>query len=386
VPPLEIRSARVAVSVVFAIHGAVQGTFATRIPWIADRLDAGPGALGLALIAPALGAVTTMPLVAKLSHRFRNRATLRVLLVAWCTALILPALAPNLPLLFAALLVFGATSGMADVAMNAQAVVVEQRYGRSIMSGLHGLWSAGGLVASGMGALAASANIDARLHFTVMALLLAVVGWFACARLLDVASPGEQAPAFALPSRAVLLVGLIGFCAVFAEIGGADWCAVYLRSVTGANPGVAATAFTAFAFAMTGARLLGDQVIRRLGAVSSVRLGGLIATVGALLVLLARAPIPAIVGFGLIGLGVSVVVPLAFTAAGNIGPNPAQAIAGIATIAYGSGLAAPGAIGGIAHLSSLSVSFAVVAVLLVVMTLGAGVLRPQPVVVPSTTR
>jgi MFS family permease len=386
VPPLEIRSARVAVSVVFAIHGAVQGTFATRIPWIADRLDAGPGALGLALIAPALGAVTTMPLVAKLSHRFRNRATLRVLLVAWCTALILPALAPNLPLLFAALLVFGATSGMADVAMNAQAVVVEQRYGRSIMSGLHGLWSAGGLVASGLGALAASANIDARLHFTVMALLLAVVGWFACARLLDVASPGEQAPAFALPSRAVLLVGLIGFCAVFAEIGGADWCAVYLRSVTGANPGVAATAFTAFAFAMTGARLLGDQVIRRLGAVSSVRLGGLIATVGALLVLLARAPIPAIVGFGLIGLGVSVVVPLAFTAAGNIGPNPAQAIAGIATIAYGSGLAAPGAIGGIAHLSSLSVSFAVVAVLLVVMTLGAGVLRPQPVVVPSTTR
>jgi MFS family permease len=386
VPPLEIRSARVAVSVVFAIHGAVQGTFATRIPWIADRLDAGPGALGLALIAPALGAVTTMPLVAKLSHRFRNRATLRVLLVAWCTALILPALAPNLPLLFAALLVFGATSGMADVAMNAQAVVVEQRYGRSIMSGLHGLWSAGGLVASGIGALAASANIDARLHFTVMALLLAVVGWFACARLLDVASPGEQAPAFALPSRAVLLVGLIGFCAVFAEIGGADWCAVYLRSVTGANPGVAATAFTAFAFAMTGARLLGDQVIRRLGAVSSVRLGGLIATVGALLVLLARAPIPAIVGFGLIGLGVSVVVPLAFTAAGNIGPNPAQAIAGIATIAYGSGLAAPGAIGGIAHLSSLSVSFAVVAVLLVVMTLGAGVLRPQPVVVPSTTR
>ena len=385
-PPLEIRSARVAVSVVFAIHGAVQGTFATRIPWIADRLDAGPGALGLALIAPALGAVTTMPLVAKLSHRFRNRATLRVLLVAWCTALILPALAPNLPLLFAALLVFGATSGMADVAMNAQAVVVEQRYGRSIMSGLHGLWSAGGLVASGIGALAASANIDARLHFTVMALLLAVVGWFACARLLDVASPGEQAPAFALPSRAVLLVGLIGFCAVFAEIGGADWCAVYLRSVTGANPGVAATAFTAFAFAMTGARLLGDQVIRRLGAVSSVRLGGLIATVGALLVLLARAPIPAIVGFGLIGLGVSVVVPLAFTAAGNIGPNPAQAIAGIATIAYGSGLAAPGAIGGIAHLSSLSVSFAVVAVLLVVMTLGAGVLRPQPVVVPSTTR
>lgn len=384
-PPSENRSARVAVSIVFAVHGAVYGTFATRIPWIADRLDAGPGALGLALIAPSLGAVATMPLAAKVSHRFRSRTTVRILLLSWCLALILPALAPNLVVLFLALLVFGSTSGMADVAMNAQGVVVEQRYGRSIMSGLHGLWSAGGLTASGIGALAASADIDARVHFTVMALLLALAGWFACRRLLDVRLPGDEAPAFALPSRAVLLVGLIGFCAVFAEGGSADWCAVYLQRVTGADPGVAATAFTAFAFAMTGGRLIGDQIIRRLGAVASVRLGGIIATTGAVLVLLARAPVPAIVGFGLIGVGVSVVVPLAFAAAGNIGHSPGQAIAGIATIAYGAGLAAPGAIGGIAHVSSLSVSFAVVAVLLIAMVLGAGVLRPRqadPVPVP----
>ena len=152
-------------SVVFAVHGAVYGTFATRIPWIADRLHASPGELGLALIAPSLGAVATMPLAAKLSYRFRSRPAIRVLLLAWCGALILPALAPNLGLLFAALLAYGATSGMADVAMNAQGVVVEQRYGRSIMSGLHGLWSAGGLAASGIGALAAGLGIDARVAF-----------------------------------------------------------------------------------------------------------------------------------------------------------------------------------------------------------------------------
>ncbi len=373
----QLRSARVSISIVFAMHGAVYGTFATRIPWIADRLDAGPGALGIAFMAPAMGAVATMPFAAKLSHRFRSRPVIRVLMLAWCGSLILPALAPNLGLLFAALLVYGITSGMADVAMNAQGVVVEQRYGRSIMSGLHGLWSAGGLIASGIGAVAASQDIDARLHFTVMAMLLGLLTWYAGRRLLDVHLPGEESPAFALPSKKVLLVGLVGFCAVFAEGGSADWCAVYLRTITHADAGVAATAYTAFAFAMTGGRLIGDQIIRRLGAVTSVRLGGIIATVGAMLVLMARHPIPAIAGFGLIGIGVSVVVPLAFAAAGNIGPNPAQAIAGIATIAYGAGLAAPGAIGGIAHVSSLSVSFTVVAILLGVMVLGAGVLRPR---------
>ena len=198
--------------------------------------------------------------------------------------------------------------------------------------------------------------------------------------------PGEETRAFALPPRPVLLIGLIGFCAVFAEGGSADWCAVYLQKITGADAGVAATAFTAFALAMTGGRLIGDQVIRRLGAVSSVRLGGTIATVGAVLVLIARNPVPAIAGFGLIGLGVSVVIPLAFTAAGNIGPNPGQAVAGIATIAYGSGLAAPGAIGAIANVSSLSVSFAVVAVLLLAMVLGAGALRPRSRHFTATTR
>jgi predicted MFS family arabinose efflux permease len=361
----------------FAVHGAVFGTFATRIPWIAERVHANPGTLGLALIAPSLGAVATMPLSAKLSRRFRSRPTVQVLMLAWCASVLLPALAPNLPLLFAALLVYGVTSGMADVAINAQGVVVEQGYGRSIMSSLHGLWSGGGLAASGIGALAANADIDARLHFGAMAVLLAGLTLFASRNLLNVQLPGEEAPAFALPSRAVLLVGLVGFCAVFAEGGSADWCAVYLRTVAHADPGVAASAFTAFAFAMTGGRLVCDRVIRRLGAVASVRLGGIIAMAGAALVLIARAPIPAITGFLLIGLGVSVVVPLAFTAAGNIGPNPAQAIASIATIAYGSGLAAPGAIGGIAQVSSLSVSFAVVGVLLLAMVLGAGALRPR---------
>jgi hypothetical protein len=256
-------------------------------------------------------------------------------------------------------------------------VVVEERYGRSIMSGLHGMWSVGALCGSAVGALAAPANVDARLHLAITSAALIGIGSLAAGGLLNTRPPDEDAPAFALPSAKVLLIGLVGFCAIFAEGAGNDWCAVYLRTVTGADPGVAASAFTGFALTMAVARLAGDSVIRRLGAVNAVRLSGAVATLGGLLVLLGRVPVVAIAGFALIGLGIAVVVPLAFAAAARVGANAAHAIAGVATISYGAGMAAPGAIGGIAAVSSLPVSFVVVTALCLAMALGAVALRPH---------
>lgn len=382
--PQSIVRSRVSVATIFAVHGAVQGTFATRIPWIADRVHAGPGALGLALIGPAIGGVLTMPLAARISHRFRSRPTIRVLIVAWVAALILPAFAPNVPVLFATLLLVGIAAGAADVAMNANAVLVEERYGKSIMSSMHGLWSAGGLAAAAVGAYAAHQGIDARLHFAVVSAVLIVVTLVASTGLLDVRLPGSESKAFAMPPAAVLMIGLVGFAAVFAEGGTGDWCAIYLRDIAHADPGTAALAYTGFALSMTVGRLGGDYVIRALGAVRSVRAGGLVAVFGAVCVLLARVPVLAIIGFGLIGLGVAVTVPLVFAAAGRTGANPAQSIAGVATIAYGAGLAAPGAIGGIASATSLSVSFGVIGALCLVMLLTAGALRPRPSPAPAT--
>jgi MFS family permease len=370
----DVRRARLGVSVIFAVHGGVYGTFATRIPWIAEHVHANAGLLGTALVAPAVGAIGVMPWGARAIHRYGGRLVMRLLIVACCLSLILPALAPNVPLLFAALLVCGATSGLADVAMNAQGVHVEHRYGRSIMSGLHGLWSAGGLIAAAIGAAVARADIDARAHFGVVAIVLSALGWLACSSLSVDRLPGDDSPAFAKPSRPILLIGLIGFCAVFAEGGSGDWAAVYLRTLTGADPGTAASAFTAFALAMTVGRISGDRFVRRLGPVRTVQLGGAVAATGGLIVVGSRVSILVMAGFALIGLGVSVVVPLAFAAAGRAGANPAQAIAGVATIAYGSGLAAPAMIGGIAQVSSLRVSFAVVTVLCLAMALGASVL------------
>jgi MFS family permease len=364
----------------FAVHGAVQGTFATRIPWIKDHLGLSASALGLALVCPAIGSVLMMPLAGRLMHRFGSRAALRLLLCLWCATLALPALAPGLPWLCAALLVFGASAGMADVVMNALGIAVEEHKGKSIMSGLHGMWSAGTLVGAAVGVPVLHAGLDGRVHLAVMAAVLVVAALLLSPSVPDVRpeEDEEAPPRFALPPKAALVIGAIGFCGVFAEGGSSDWCAVYLRDTAHASPAVAALAYTAFACTMASSRLVGDLVVRRFGAVRTLRFGGVVSTLGGLLVVTSRTPAPAITGFALIGVGISVTVPLCFAAAGRRGPVPSQAIAGVATVTYTSGLVAPAAIGGIAGASSLTASFVLVTVLTLGLVLGAGVVRPAP--------
>lgn len=379
--PAMVRRAHLAIATTFAVHGAVQGTFATRIPWIKDHLGLSAGALGLALVCPALGSMLTMPLAGRLMHRLGSRTALRLLLGLWCAVLVLPPLAPGLPWLCLSLLVFGASAGMADVVMNALGVAVEEHKGKSIMSGLHGMWSVGTLVGAAIGVPAAHAGLDGRIHLGAVAAALVVTGFLISSHVPDLhpAADEDAPPRFALPPRTALVIGAIGFCGVFAEGGSADWCAVYLRDIANASPAVAALAYTAFSCTMATARLLGDFAVRRLGAVTAIRSGGVVATTGGLLVVLSRSPAPAIAGFALLGIGISVVVPLCFAAAGRSGSNPSQAIAGVATVTYTSGLVAPAAIGGIAGATSLSVSFALVTVLTLGLVVGAGVVRPAAV-------
>ncbi|MFG2289478.1 MFS transporter [Streptomyces sp. NPDC048595] len=372
-----LRRARWAVALVFLVHGSVTGNFATRIPWIQDHTGISPGQLGLALAFPAIGASLAMPLAGRISHRFGARTALRGLLALWTLSLVLPALSPDLYTLGAALLAYGAASGMSDVAMNALGVETEDRLSRPIMSGLHGMWSAGALLGSAAGTVAAHAGWDARLHLAGAALVLTLLGALACRGVLDLRSAPEEhpPPRFALPPKSALVIGVIGFCAVFAEGAALDWSAVYLRDRLGTDAGLAAASTTAFACTMAVARLAGDKVVARFGAVRTVRTGGALAAAGGLLIVTARHPATAMAGFGLMGLGIAVVVPLAFAAAGRSGPAPSQAIAGVATITYTSGLIAPSAIGGIAQATSLTVSFALVTVLAFGLVVGARVLR-----------
>jgi fucose permease len=192
---------------------------------------------------------------------------------------------------------------------------------------------------------------------------------------LQPAEDEEPPPRFALPPRSALLIGAVGFCAVFAEGASLDWSAVYLRDQLDTSAGLAAACTTGFTLTMAIARIAGDKIVDRYGAVRTVRFSGVLATLGGLLIVLSDHPAVAMGGFALLGLGIAVVVPLCFAAAGRSGPNPSLAIAGVATITYTSGLIAPSAIGGIAQATSLMVSFCLVTALSFGLVVFATVLR-----------
>lgn len=384
-PAREVRRARRATAVVFAVHGCVTGSFAARLPWIASHVGLGVGQLGVALLMPGIGAMLAMPFSGRLAHNHPFRPLVAVTIVAWCASLVLPVLATSLLELCGALLVFGAAAGLADMAMNAQGVLVEKAIGRSVMSSFHGFWSVGVLTGSAISAVAARAGVDARQQFVVVAIVLGAIGASAARAMLDdpVADEADAPPRFALPTRPILLIGLVGLCAVFGEQAGTDWSALFIRRELGGSASIAALAVSAFAVTMAGARLAGDHMIRRLGPVQTVRLSSACAVVGALAIVAAPGLAVGLCGFALLGTGVALVVPLVFAAAGRAGPHPARSIAGVAGISYGSGLVAPGVIGGLASASSLKTSFGVVALLVAVMGLAAGVLRdggPTPAV------
>ena len=353
-------------------------TFAARVPWIQAHIHATPGVLGAALITETAGALAAMPATARVVHRFGAKAGMRVLIALFCVSLAPAALAPDPWSLAAVLFVFGATAGCADVAMNAHAVRIESRMGKSIMSGFHGLWAVGMIAGSALGGLCAAAGIGAPVEFAVTAAVFAVVGVLSCALLPpdDPAAEEVAAPHYALPSRAILFVGVVGFCGIFAEGAARSWCAVYLTDVTHTSTAVGAYSLTGFSATLAFGRLTGDAIARRLGPVLTVRLGGVVAVLGACMVALANTPLLGMLGFAAVGLGIATSVPLAIAATGRLGGNAEQAVAGITTVMYAAGLVAGPSVGALGSAVSLPFAFWMTAIVTTGIALAARALRP----------
>ena len=376
-----VRRGRIAISLVFAVHGTVTGTYSARLPWIADHVHASPGVLGAAMITPTVGALLAMPLTGHVVHRFGGRAALRLLIALWTASLAIPALMPNIGWLAAGLFFYGAAAGISDVLMNGQAVRVELRVGKSIMSGLHGMWSVGGILGGLLGALCAGAGISALPEFLVTALIVTLAGLAATglmpsdAELAGGVEEEIRPPRFALPTKAVLGIGIVGFCAVFAEGSGSNWSALYLTSVAHASAAIGAYCVTGFAATMALGRLTGDAIVRRFGPVWTVRFGGTLAVLGAVAIVAARTPWLGIAGFAAMGLGIATGVPLAIAAAGRATSDADAAVAGISSITYASGLLAGPSVGALGSAVSLPFAFGLVALLSAGITLSAYTLR-----------
>ncbi|MGE5689134.1 MAG: MFS transporter [Pseudomonadota bacterium] len=371
-------SARLAVTFTFFAHGAIFGTWVSRIPAVKGELGLSDGELGVALFAASLGTLLALPVAGITVARAGSRAGTAAGLPVFAALLPLLALAPSFAALAAVLFAFGAVSAMLDVSMNAHSVAVEREHGSPILSSFHAGWSFGGLAGAAVGALAASAGIGPEPQFLVVGAVLAAAG-LALRRLLlpaEVDRPTAP-PAFVRPPRRLAALAALAFCGLFAEGAAADWSAVYVNDSVGAGAGVAALAYAAFSVAMAVTRLAGDRLTVRLGPVTLTRAGGLVAAAGAA-VALGLASVPAsLVGFACMGVGLATVVPISFRAAASVPGIPAGVgIAGLTTVGYAGFLVGPPLIGFIAQATSLRAALLVVLGLLVALAALARATRP----------
>ncbi len=389
------------------VLAVVLGSWAPRVPQVKSELGLGDGHLGLALLGAPSGAVASLWLAGIAVSRFGSAAVVRAALPAYCGVGALLVFVHDQWSLFALLALWGATSSGLDIAANAQAVGVQDRYGRPIMSTAHAAWTAGALSGAGIGTAAAALGVSVGAQFAALGALCAGIALPATRWMLTdpvrIASadppPGEAGgvPA-AVPGtrpgqpgprrrrdagRLFAALCAVSFGSFLCEGVAADWSGVYLTEVTGVPAGRAGAGFIAFTVCMLAVRLVGDRALGRFGPARTVRGLATVAIAGfAGALALATAPLGAaagVLGFGAIGAGTACVAPAVFSRAARLGASAGRSIAVVSTVGYAGWLTGPPLVGGLAELVGLHRALAVVPLLLATIAVFACALRdPDP--------
>lgn len=374
-----LNQSRMAVLAMFFVNGALLFNWTARIPQIKNNLELSDEVLGRVLVGIAVGVLFALPLAGGLIARYSSRSVTIGAGICMIVAFPLLALAHSPILLWFALFIFGATTSTMDMGMNAQAVEIERRKGRPVMSSFHAAFSLGGFFGALMTSQLTALGFDPLPHFLFASGVFLIVILYFMRHLVTVEGEvGAGGTVFRLPQRALWALGVIAFCSAIGEGAMADWSGVYLSDVVGTVGSVAALGAASFSMMMTAGRLTGDWLAEKYSPVTIVRAGGVIGASGLLLGLAFPSTITALIGFGAVGAGLSTVIPLAFSAAGNMpGLGSGTGISGVATIGYSGFLAGPPVIGLIAEYTSLRVALLVVVVLISALVFFADAVRVQ---------
>jgi fucose permease len=359
-----VRRAHVALAVAFIAFGTVDGTWAARLPALERRLHLDSGSLGIAIFCVSLTATLMLvPAGAVATHR-GSRGPIALGILVMAVGLTVAAFAPSLALLVPSACVLGAGFGILDVSANAHGVLVERRLGRPALSALHGAWSFGLLIGSGIAAIAAAAAIGPRLQFPATAVGVLLVALVCVPRLLPSAEDATSDTArFAWPRGALALPALLTFCSMFVESATMNWSAVFLAGPVGSSAAVAAGGVVAFSIAMVVARVAGDPLGARWGVDGLARRGGTLVVAGVVLAVATRSPVPALAGFALVGAGAAAIVPALFRVASAVpGISSGAGIAAVATAGYCGGVVNGPTIGFVARAVGLSAALGVIGV------------------------
>ena len=373
--PAAGRAEQHSTRLLFLLAGFSAAAWASLVPVAKAATGVNEGQLGLVLLCLGIGSLLAMPVSGVVSTRHGCRKVLMVCGVALCACLPLLASVQNVFTLAAALFFFGAMIGTFDCVMNIQAVIVERDSKRPLMSGFHGFYSLGGL----LGAATTSTIMDLGVSpfATVSAIALAGVLLLMLIRrhVLPYGNPADGPP-FALPRGEVLFLGMLCMTVFLVEGSMMDWSAVMLTENHGMPVAQAGYGFAAFSLTMTFGRLTGDRIVARVGRRSVVTVGGLLAMGGILLATLVPLWQAALLGYAMVGLGCSNIVPVLFTAVGRQTSMPQSvAVPAMSTLGYAGVLAGPAAIGFIAHHSSLPMAFLLVAALMLFVAISGRFLK-----------
>ncbi|MEU7856874.1 MFS transporter [Nonomuraea sp. NPDC049141] len=374
----DLRIARYGAVLTFVLAGLLVGTMTVRIPALTDKLGLSESAVGVLLLAWGVGALITMQSMRRIMARAGSKTILRIGGPLTALGLVGVAFAPNFPLLLAASVFFGMAFGMVDIAMNAQGSTVERAYGRPLLNGMHAGWCVGAISAGALGSL----SIALGLSFTANLALVGLVSLPVTVLLGRTYLP--EAPAARTATKAgrrlppvVYLLGAIMFFAFMVEGTVADWNGLFMRDTLGAPEALAALGYPVFEVGMLVARLTGDRLGSRFGVRGIMTASG-VATAGFFaVVLVAPAPLVAVVTMFFVGLGVATISPMTLSLAGTATDNPGPAIAQAGAMGYAGLLLGPVVIGFLTDATSLRAALGIAVVLGVAIAVAARFLPRQ---------
>jgi len=374
-PPIvaEQRAWHLSIRTQFLVLGLGMGAWGAQVPAVKQHYGLDESALSMALLAAAAGAVLCLFTAGMLVARFGARHCIQTAGLVLFSALALVLQFQSYPLLLVLMLLLGAGSALFDVAMNSEGNTLETQSERKVMSGLHAMFSLGGmagaLVCAGMHRLVVPVGVQ----LVAVALVLAPMMFWAAQRVTSHRLAADAVPpAFARPRGLLLWMGLLTTLGMVAEGAMYDWSALFVRQELHTDEATGALAFAAFSAAMAGGRFVGDWVRGHFAPVALLRRSGALAALGMALALTAGAPWAALFGFMLVGLGLSNVVPVVFAAAGQVPGIPAaQGVAAVSAVGYMGFMIGPPLIGVLAKATTLSAALWTVALFAVLMALAA---------------
>lgn len=354
-----MRNQKIAVSIFFGVNGFLFTNYISRLPLIQENYGLDNGAIGLVLLATALGALIAMPFSGWLIVRNGSRQITTLAGLIFCLCIPLIGWMPNAWMLGLFFFLMGLATGTMDVAMNAQAVLVEQAVRRPIMSFFHAIFSAGMMIGAGSGALFTKLGTSLEWHLGIVSILAFGLVLWAIQNLVPDQRQYELAGKnpFRLPEASLVGIGFIAFCCMLGEGAMANWSTNYMLNIANAEQAFAPMGLAAFSLAMMLARFGGDVVRVQLGDRMLLIVNSLIALAGLALAILIPNPITVVLGLLLVGLGLSVIVPIAYSKAGNApGLAPGVGIGMVTTIGYAGLLLGPPIIGFLADWQDLRVA------------------------------